>query len=697
MYKLKFSPLYLIIVLIFIVNTLNAQKLKLIPYPKEIIIKNFNFAIDHNTKILVCDYNSMNDSFAASLLYKDIFKVSGLKVKISDGDLSKVNSNAILLCRKNQSKEVDEILQRHNIHFGKDFNPEGYVIDVTKDQIIIAATTSTGIFYGIQTLKQLIIKIKSPKIIGVYIKDWPAMKIRGVMNDISHSTVTKPEYIKHQIKLCSEYKINMFMLYFEQTFDYNSLPLIAPPDGSLTVKDIKELVTYSQKYHVELVPLQESFGHFHDILKYEVYQNIAEIPYGNVITPVKDSSYALLKKMYSEIVPLFPSKYFNIGCDETLELGNGQSSIECKKEGIGKLFADHIRRLYNILKPYHKEVMFFGDIVWDYPEAIKYLPKDLIAVPWHYSADSSFDKFIQPFVKDSLRVVVAPSTRNWVGLFPDYDISMLNIRNYIRDGQKYHALGMLNTVWDSKPTLFSMNWYGILFSAAASWQEGESNIEQFKKSFDWSFYRSNDTTIASVISNLSSIHTLFRSVGLGEAYYEYFWTNPFTKDGADFVKKALPIARQVRILAEKSYEQIELNLSKIKQNKYSLDYLLFASQRLDYLGMLIEYAYQINLRYSNVYQHPHSSKIFDEPFISLGEDHGLIDDFIDALSWMKRDYIKLWDEENFPYRLDRQLVQYNLDMEFWEKKREEFLDLANKYRSGEVLPCPESIGLFIQK
>jgi len=697
MYKLKFSPLYLIIVLILIVNTLNAQKLKLIPYPKEIIIKNFNFTIDHSTKILVCDYKSINDSFAASLLYKDIFNVSGLKVKINDGDLSKVNSNAILLCRKNQSKEVDEILQRNNIHFGKDFNHEGYVIDVTKDQIIIAATTSTGIFYGIQTLKQLIIKIKSPKIIGVYIKDWPAMKIRGVMNDISHSTVTKPEYIKHQIKLCSEYKINMFMLYFEQTFDYKSLPLIAPPDGSLSAKDIKELVTYSEKYHVDLVPLQESFGHFHDVLKYEVYQNIAETPYGNVITPVKDSSYALLKKMYSEIVPLFPSKYFNIGCDETLELGNGQSSIECKKEGIGKLFADHISRLYNILKPYHKEVMFFGDIVWDYPDAIKYLPKDLIAMPWNYSADSSFDKYIKPFISAGLRTVVCPSTRNWVGPFPNYDIAMINIRNFIRDGQKYNALGMINTIWDSKPTLFSMNWYGILFSAASSWQQGESNIEQFKKSFGWSFYRSNDTTIASVISNLSSIHSLFKSVGLGEAYYEYFWTNPFTKNGEDFVKKAFPIARQIRILAEKSYEQIELNLSKIKQNKNSLNYLLFASQRLDYLGMMIAYAYQINLRYTNVYQHPHSSKIFDEPFISLGEDHGLIDDFIDALSLMKREYVRLWNEENLPYRLEREVVKYNLDIEFWEKKREEFLDLANKYRSGQALPSPESLGLFIQK
>lgn len=674
-----------------------AQELKIVPYPREVERKSSNFRINENTKIVVSDTNSKADLFSASILQKDMRRAIGVETKIIDGLASGEHSNAIILCENNQSRSANGILRRHNITLSRSFNPEGYAIDVTKNGIVIAANTPTGIFYGVQTLRQLVNYEKESEIVGVRIMDWPAMKIRAVMNDISHSSVTKPEYIKQQIRTCAEYKINMFVLYFEQTFAYKALPLLAPPDGSLTPADIKDLVAYSEKYHVQLVPLQESLGHLHDLLKYQLYQNIAETPFGGEVSPAKDSTYSLLKTMYSEIAPLFPSKYFGVGGDETYELGMGQGKKEADEESIAKFYADYIDSLDDLLKPYHKEVMFWDDEALAHPAVIKYLNKDLIVASWHYAADSSFDHYLEPFVRAGLRVIVCPNTRNWIGTFPDYGISMINIRNFVRDGQKYHALGMMNTVWgDSRASFFPMSWYGILFSAEAAWHKGEANIGQFRRSFDWAFYQVHDTTITHVINELSSIHSLFQSVGLGEQQHEYFWTNPFTHDGASFVMKALSIAPEIRTIAEKSYQQIESIRDKIKCNSGSLDYLLYAASNLDYLGMLIEYSNQISSTYYNVYLHPHSGREIDEPFFALPYLHGLFYDFIDYLSLMKRDYTTLWNEENFPYRLDTQLTRYNLGMEFLEREREEFLHLVKTYREGEKLPAPEELGLFIE-
>ena len=84
----------------------------------------------------------------------------------------------------------------------------------------------------------------------------------------------------------------------------------------------------------------------------------------------------------------------------------------------------------------------------------------------------------------------------------------MNIRNFVRDGQKHQAIGALNTTWnDDGESLFDMTWPALVFGAAAGWQPGESNIDDFKNSYDWAFYRNNndDRTFAEVIENLDRL------------------------------------------------------------------------------------------------------------------------------------------------------------------------------------------------
>src|SRR5258708_32276578 len=117
------------------------------------------------------------------------------------------------------------------------------------------------------------------------------------------------------------------------TFGSASHPLIGPGGGSLTPAEIRELVAYARRYHGELVPEQQTFGHLHKALRLEKYAELAETPYGDVLSPQQPGSYKLIPELYKELNELFPSPFFHIGEDETFELGEGQSRQAAKTRG----------------------------------------------------------------------------------------------------------------------------------------------------------------------------------------------------------------------------------------------------------------------------------------------------------------------------------------------------------------------------
>src|SRR5262249_39586340 len=287
-------------------------------------------------------------------------------------------------------------------------------------------------------------------------------------------------------------------------FDYQSHPLIGPKEGSLNASEVKELVSYAKRYWVTILPEQQAFGHLHHVLKNEKYSDLAETPHGHVLAPVNEKSYELIKDLYDELVPLFPGPLFHIGADETFELGRGQTKARADELGIGRVYIEHLKRVAEIMKPYNKRLMFWGDVAMHYPQALDILPKDVIAVAWDYRAANNFDAVLKPYKEAKLGIFVSPGASNWRRIFPDLDLAFLNIKGFVRDGQKYSALGMLNTTWDDDgETLFGMTWPAVVFGGACAWQPGEASIETFKSRYDWIFYRSPDRIFQEAIQNLS--------------------------------------------------------------------------------------------------------------------------------------------------------------------------------------------------
>ena len=155
------------------------------------------------------------------------------------------------------------------------------------------------------------------------VRDWPAMHYRGIDDDLSRGPFPTLDFQKHQIRVFASFKINIYSPYFEHTLLYPDHPLAAPPGSALTPAQVAELVAYARQYHVTIVPEQEAFGHLHHVLKYELYQDLAETPHGHVLAPGQAGTLPLIKDWFTQIAQEFPSPFIHIGADETFDLGAG--------------------------------------------------------------------------------------------------------------------------------------------------------------------------------------------------------------------------------------------------------------------------------------------------------------------------------------------------------------------------------------
>src|SRR5205814_8728162 len=98
----------------------------------------------------------------------------------------------------------------------------------------------------------------------------------------------------------------------EHTFASESNPLIGPAGGSLTPDEVRELIAYARRYHVELVPEQQTFGHLHKALRLEKYAELAETPYGDILSPQQPGSYKLIAALYKGVKELLPAQLYYI-------------------------------------------------------------------------------------------------------------------------------------------------------------------------------------------------------------------------------------------------------------------------------------------------------------------------------------------------------------------------------------------------
>lgn len=376
--------------------------------------------------------------------------------------------------------DLDKISQAKKIpsKYHDNFISEGYCLKIFENKINIVACTDIGLFYGLQSLKQMLkVYAVNKALPEVSIVDYPHFKFRGMMDDISRGPIPNFEYMKLQVERLAELKYNYLMYYVEHVIKTKSHPEFAPEDA-LTIDEIKKLSEYAESYNIKLLGSFQSFGHFEKILAHPKYAHLGERE--TLLSPVLDESYKLLHDIYSEIIPAFNAPIFNVNCDETFDLGKGRSKEMVNKLGYAEVYRRHIMKLYSEVKSYNTRMMIWGDVVLKYPQILDNLPKDILIGTWDYGADIDMDAMTDPIIKKGFELLIIPGILNSNRLFPDYEMTLANANNVLKTEGKNNILGSLVTVWDDGGfALFGNDWYGLAYNSNIAWSFQSIDISKF--------------------------------------------------------------------------------------------------------------------------------------------------------------------------------------------------------------------------
>ncbi len=685
-------PLALLAVIVMAASHALAQepqagsKVNLIPRPRQIVAKGESFRFGNNTRVVLADSRSEDDRFAADDFLNDLQATAKLVVKKTTSS----SRHAILIGNLNLPS-VQSALKRFGISAPANLDPEGYLLAVNANEVVVAGKSAAGTFYGLQTLKQLVRGDgTAASIPAVEIIDWPAMRWRAVSDDVSRGPVPTFDYIKRQLRTFAAFKLNMHSFYMEQTFQSDSHPLIGPAGGSLTPDELRELVAYARRYHIELVPEQQTFGHLHKALKFEKYNELAETPYGDVLSPQQEGSYKLIADWYRELNQIFPGKFFHIGADETFELGEGQSREVAKARGVGAVYFEHLNRVREVLKPYDRRLMFWGDIALNHPDLIGSVPKDMIVMNWDYAPKDDYLPRIKPFKDAGLEQFVCPGVQNWNQIFPNLDAASKNIANFVRDGQASGALGMMNTSWDDDGEgLFEMTWYGIVLGAAASWQDRAVDRNSFDDDFDWAFFRNDGAEFTDALNDLGRVNAL---LGVRSSD-ELFWRDPFNSDFQAQARTLKTQLREMRLAVENADEMLLKNEARARRNRSMIPVMRFAAQRFDHLGRRMQVMEKFSTDYWEAYLNLGDRRKVGRLRNYWGNIYNSLREMAEELTMLRESYGRQWLSENRPYWLDSVLARYDQAINMWLSRSRSLAEAVRVYNTNSILPNPEEFGL----
>ncbi|MGD0479163.1 MAG: beta-N-acetylhexosaminidase [Terracidiphilus sp.] len=669
-------------------------QVKLLPAPRE---ANFGQTADLSARILVAvPGHEAEDEFAARDLEDAIKRIAPSAEEPHAA--AKAPYRVTLL--RTDSAEAKTILARNNLAFDAGMESEGYVLIVEAHDATIVGATGAGVFYGVQTFKQLLPVPGAARVLPTgTARDWPAMKYRGIDDDLSRGPFPTLEFQKHQVRVFAAFKINIYSPYFEHTLLYPDQPLAAPPGSSLTPAGAAELVAYARQYHVTVLPEQEAFGHLHHVLKYELYQDLAETPHGHVLAPGEDGTLPLIKDWFTQIAQEFPSPFIHIGADETFDLGAGRTREAVEQKGYGPVYIDFLKQIHDQLAPLNRRLLFWGDIGDANPDAVSALPKDMIAVPWNYSSTSGFDKMIEPFAKNGIETWVAPGDANWNQVYPVAKTALWNIQGFIRDGQRLGSTGALTTVWnDDGEGLFNMDWYGVLFGAVAAWQPGESSIASYQDAYGAIFHLDPTGKINEAEKELMAATEALGSAKAHMSSDEIFWLDPWSTQGQEVSLKLLPQAHDLRLHAERAIvllAEVRAGNPRLLQTD-ALTAMDLGARRLDFIGLKFQLAQEIASDYAQAVTQQHdktqrtaTNRILEE----ISSDNGRCQDLRDGYSALKAEYSQVWLGENRPYWLNNVTVRYDLEIERWQRRGNQFETAVRNWHGGQELPAASSLGL----
>ena len=377
---------------------------------------------------------------------------------------------------------------------------EEYRLCVDESGVSLSAATDEGLFRAVTSLQQMIRRTEG-KLPYINIEDKPALPRRGYMLDISRGRMPKVDTIKGMIDFLAALKYNGFQLYMAgDCFKYAAYPQETADFDCLTPEDIRELNAYCRERFIDLVPNQNSFGHMYTWLKKPEFHHLGlfegdETP--STLNPLLPESFEFICNLYASLLPYFSSEYVNIGLDEAYGLGKFQIEEYCRQKGKDVVFMEWLNKLSGHIKEkYGKKVMFWADMIYNYPQSYHLVPKDAVALEWGYELIQSqrMTAHCIAYRDAGVRYYVCPSTNTHGSLAGRMDVTTFNIRTCAELAAEYGAEGLLLTDWGDgghpQSWVWSMN--PIALAGQYAWNTG---VPQDGETFKADFIRNAETFV----------------------------------------------------------------------------------------------------------------------------------------------------------------------------------------------------------
>ncbi len=369
---------------------------------------------------------------------------------------------------------------------------QGYELKIGKDEIHVSGRTQVGVHYGIQTLRQFFTQDAGAVPLGT-IRDWPDLSVRMIMLDMARQ-MEHPDYYRRVIEFCARYKMNALHLHLTDDEysclyheDYTSIMHYQ----AFRAEQIRDLVEYAGRYHIELIPEIESLGHSRLFIRHPeagriLHQasdkrSVHAIPgYTNVLCPASPQAHAYIQKMYALCAELFPSATLHIGFDEVNMTGCERCQKKWPEKPAQELFLDHLQCCTEYAQHLGKKVGVWDDMfrrVWTFDMEVlkaKLPPEQVVIYNWLYY-DNLKTEVPARYKAAGYDVIGCPALMSSHHMVYSDPIRLGNVRKFALIAHDNDLQGLDTTVWLPQRYLSDAMWPGFAYAAQQSWAGGAND------------------------------------------------------------------------------------------------------------------------------------------------------------------------------------------------------------------------------
>lgn len=390
-------------------------------------------------------------------------------------------------------------------------NEQGYKLKVTPEIVEITGNSKTGLFYGVQSLLQLMRRDNAGRLVlpECVIIDWPSLELRFVHWDTKHHQ-KRMETMKRLIDWHAFFKVNMIAIEIEDKYEYPRHPVIGAP-GAYTKTEMQELTRYALERHIQIVPDVQSPAHMAFVLKHNEFAHLKADPASNYQVCMCDpEAINLIFDMYQDMIDATPGvDYFLVSTDEVYYAG---ICDKCKRpynpENRSLAWAEFAITAHDWLAKRGRRM-----IAWvEYPllaKDIALLPPDLIN-----GVMSNNKSFVDVQNKVGIRQLAYSSIQGSERLFSNYfSTNYLGISSTVREGiaAGNNPIGSFGAAWDDcglHEEVFHLGWATVTQYA---WNPYGPATEQTMADFMDVFYGQSSPDMTSVYRLLTEGAQFFGS------------------------------------------------------------------------------------------------------------------------------------------------------------------------------------------